>query len=405
MRRLDFWFDYSCPYAYLASTQVGALAARTGAELAYKPMLLGGVFAANGTPQRLFATLGPAKARHNARDLERWSDAFGVTLRMPEAHPMRTVEALRATIACGCDPRLVHALFRAYWVLGSPPSDEATLRRALAEAGYDASDVLERIARPDMKDDLRRRTDEAIRLGIFGAPAFVVDGGKMFWGQDRMHLVERELREPGSGLAGPGGRVEREQAMHTLEIYWDFSSPFAYLGSTQAEKLAERTGATLVWRPMLLGGVFKAIGQVDVPLLSWSDAKRRYYLEDLKRFSEYWGVPFAFPSRFPLLSLKALRVYLALPEERRASFRARTFAACWSEDRDIADEAVLRDLIGEGADEVLSRAGSPDVKKALIDATQRAIDQGVFGAPTWIVDGKELFWGQDRIPLVERALT
>jgi 2-hydroxychromene-2-carboxylate isomerase len=291
------------------------------------------------------------------------------------------------------------------------------LRWALAEAGHDARDVLERIARPEVKDDLRRRTDEAIRLGIFGAPAFVIDGVKMFWGQDRMHLVERELAgsgwRPQEGEPGRGepqherddGGAGKERAMHTLEIYWDFSSPFAYLGSTQAEKLAERTGAKLVWRPMLLGGVFKAIGQVDVPLLTWSDAKRRYYLEDLQRFAEYWRVPFAFPGRFPVLSLKALRVYLALPEERRPSFRTRTFAAYWAEGRDIADDAVLRELIGAGADEVLARAGSPDVKKALIDATQRAIDQGVFGAPTWIVDGRELFWGQDRIPLVERALT
>jgi 2-hydroxychromene-2-carboxylate isomerase len=192
--------------------------------------------------------------------------------------------------------------------------------------------------------------------------------------------------------------------MHTLEIYWDFSSPFAYLGSTQAAKLAERTGATLVWRPMLLGGLFKSIGQVDVPLLAWSETKRRYVLEDLKRYAAYWGVPFRFPSRFPMLSLKALRAYLALPEDRRGPFRERTFAAYWAHDRDIADEGVLRDLIGPGADEALERAQSPDVKKALIDATQRAVDAGVFGAPTWVIDGKELFWGQDRIPLVERAL-
>jgi 2-hydroxychromene-2-carboxylate isomerase len=192
--------------------------------------------------------------------------------------------------------------------------------------------------------------------------------------------------------------------MHTLEIYWDFSSPFAYLGSTQAEKLASRTGATLAWRPMLLGGLFKTIGQADVPLLQWSQAKQRYVLEDMKRYAAYWGVPFRFASRFPVSSLKALRVYLALPEERRAAFRERAFAAAWAEDRDIADEGVLRDLVGEGADDVLARTQTPDVKNALIDATKRAAEAGVFGAPTWIVDGKELFWGQDRIPLVERAL-
>ena len=100
-----------------------------------------------------------------------------------------------------------------------------------------------------------------------------------------------------------------------------------------------------------------------------------------------------------------MRAYLALPEERRAAYRERVFAACWAHDRDISDAAVLGDLIGEGAGEVLARAQSPEVKKALIDATQGAFEAGVFGAPTWVVDGKELFWGQDRVALVEKALT
>jgi 2-hydroxychromene-2-carboxylate isomerase len=192
--------------------------------------------------------------------------------------------------------------------------------------------------------------------------------------------------------------------MHTLEIYWDFSSPFAYLGSTQAEKLAARTGAELTWRPMLLGGLFRSIGQADVPLSTWSPAKQRYYFEDMKRWAAYWAVPFAFPSRFPMHSLKAMRTYLALPEDRRGGFRERTFAAYWAEDRDINDDAVLRELVGVEADAVLARTQDSAVKKELVDATQRAVDAGVFGAPTWVVDGKELFWGQDRIPLVERAL-
>jgi 2-hydroxychromene-2-carboxylate isomerase len=194
LRSLDFWFDYSCPYAYLASTQVEALAARTGAALAWKPMLLGGIFAANGTPQKLFATLSAAKAAHNARDLDRWADFFGVTLRMPPGHPLRTVDALRATIACGIDPRVVQALYRAYWVDGRGPSEPATLREVLGAAGHDQDRIFADITRPEAKDDLRKRTDEAIALGIFGAPAFVVDGARMYWGQDRMHFVERDLK-------------------------------------------------------------------------------------------------------------------------------------------------------------------------------------------------------------------
>jgi 2-hydroxychromene-2-carboxylate isomerase len=190
----------------------------------------------------------------------------------------------------------------------------------------------------------------------------------------------------------------------TLDLYWDFSSPFAYLGATQAEALAARTSATLTWRPMLLGAVFKAIGQEQAPILSWGEAKRSYYFKDLERWAELYDVPFRFPTRFPMFSLKALRAYLALPEGRRGAFRDRTFRAYWSEDRDIADEAVLAELAGEDAAALSARIQSPEVKKELLDATQTAIDRGVFGAPTWIVDGRELFWGQDRIALVERAL-
>jgi 2-hydroxychromene-2-carboxylate isomerase len=190
----------------------------------------------------------------------------------------------------------------------------------------------------------------------------------------------------------------------TLEIYWDFSSPFAYLGSTQAKAVAARTNAELVWRPMLLGAVFKAIGQVDVPLMAWSDAKRLYYLKDMVRWAEFWEVPLKWPSHFPMNTVKSLRAYLSLAPERRDAFRDATFRAYWADDRDINDEKVLAELIGKGADEVLARCGSPEVKQELFGATQRAVDAGVFGAPTWVVDGTDLFWGQDRIALVERAL-
>jgi 2-hydroxychromene-2-carboxylate isomerase len=191
---------------------------------------------------------------------------------------------------------------------------------------------------------------------------------------------------------------------HTLELYWDFSSPFAYLGSTQAEALAKRTGAELIWRPMLLGAVFKAIGQVDVPLAAFSAPKQRHVSQDMQRWADFWGVPYKFPTRFPMNSVKALRAWLALPDDRRDGFRERTFRAYWAEDRDIGDEAVLRELIGDGADGVLARCATPEIKQALFAATDRAVQAGVFGAPTWIVDGKDLYWGQDRINLVEKAL-
>lgn len=402
-RTIDFYFDYSCPYAYLGFTQLARMRSLTTASITLKPMLLGGVFRANETPQKLFATLAPQKAKHNGEDMDRWARMFDVPLTMPAAHPFRTVEALRATIATGVDPNVVEAFYRAYWAENRPPSDEATMREVLGNAGHDANEILERIKSEELKADLFRRTDEAIALGIFGAPAYVVDGEKLYWGQDRMHMalgLRAEEVYPRARVISPS----ESHHMRTLDFFWDFSSPFAYLGNTQAEAVAERTGAKLVSRPMLLGGLFKAIGQVDVPLATWSDAKRNYYLQDIVRWADYWGVPFKWPSRFPMSSIKPLRAYLALPENRRLDFRRKVFKAYWGEDRDIADDAVLAELIGEGAADVLAKTQDPAVKQELIDATKYAEKKGVFGAPTWIVDDRDLFWGQDRVLLVERAL-
>jgi 2-hydroxychromene-2-carboxylate isomerase len=402
-RTIEFFFDYSCPYAYLGFTQVEAAAARVGAKLTLLPMLLGGVFRANDTPQKLFATLSPQKAKHNAEDMARWAEMFGVTLRMPAEHPFRTVEALRATIVTGVDPKVIRGFYDMYWVHNRPVSDEAVMREVLTSAGHDADAVLARIKGGDVKEELRKRTDKAIAYGIFGAPAYVVDGERMYWGQDRMHMALGVPADDVYGQAPRAGASERRDKMHSVEFFWDFSSPFAYLGSTQMAGLAARTGAKILSRPMLLGGLFKAIGQVDVPLSTWSPQKR-YYYDDMHRWAAHWDVPFRFPTRFPMNTVKALRAYLALPEARRADFQKKVFAAYWAEDRDIADDAVLAELLGEGASDVLAKTQDPAVKQELIAATKYAEQKGVFGAPTFLVDDKELFWGQDRIVLVERAL-
>jgi len=411
---VDFYFDYSCPYAYLGATRIEAIAARTGASLTWKPMLLGGVFAAVGTAQKLFATLSPSKAMHNATDLQRWADRFGAPLTMPAAHPYRTVEALRATLVTGCDPRVIHGFFHAYWVDGLPVSDEATLRRVLGDAGHDVDAVMARIGDAEVKNELRARTDEAVKLGIFGAPAMIVDG-ELEWGQDRLDAVEYRLSgkamSTGWGArpsATPPSADAREPAEnkqpHTLEVYFDFSSPWAYLGSTQVEALAARTGATVLWRPLLLGGLFKALGQSDVPLLAMSAAKQAWMSKELGRYATRYGVPYRFPTRFPIRSVELLRIWLALPEVRRDDFRRRAMAAIWADDADIADESVLSALIGDDHAEIRAAAASDAVKAQLRTGTEAAQHAGVFGAPTFVVDGRALYWGQDRLQLVEEAL-
>lgn len=400
---LDYWFDYSCPYAYLGSTKIEALASRIDASLAWRPMLLGGVFAAIGTPQNLMNALGPAKAAHNARDMARWAELYEVPLRIPPEHPRRTVEALRATLLCDSDPAVIHGFFRAYWVEGREPSALKTIRSVVSAAGHDADRVVSELASEKTKAELRARTDEAIALGVFGAPAMVLDKGPLFWGQDTFPLVVHA-----AGLHDTEPSEARPATGRTVELYWDFSSPFAYLATRRAEELARRTGAKLVYRPVLLGGLFRLVGQADVPLFTFPEAKQRYYGLSMNRWAEYLGAPFSFPAHFPLNSVRPLRAWLALPEEKRAGFMHRAFRAYWAEGQNLADEGVLRALLveqeGVDADEVLARTNDPAIKQALIACTQRAADAGVFGAPTWVVDETELYWGQDRAPLVERKL-
>ncbi len=198
MKRVDFFYDFSCPYAYLAHTQIEALCARAGAELVWRPMLLGGVFKAVGTVQVPFASMIPTKARHNAFDMLRWAEHFDVPLTTPPTHPNRTVLALRATLAADAEiPRASKAIFAAYWARGRDVAEPAVVREALDGAGLDGAGLVARAEDPAIRADLRARTDEAIAHGIFGAPAFVVTApgvaGDLFWGQDRLDFVEKAL--------------------------------------------------------------------------------------------------------------------------------------------------------------------------------------------------------------------
>jgi 2-hydroxychromene-2-carboxylate isomerase len=206
--RVDFFYDFSCPYAYLAHTEVETLCARAGAELVWKPFLLGGVFKAIGSAG---PAMPPSKARHNLLDMYRWADHIGVPLRMPAGHPNRTVLALRAALSAGTElARASKALYRAYWVDALDISDASVVRAALDAVGLDGAALLARAELPEIKDELRTRTDEAIAHGIFGAPTFIVrtahaPDGDLFWGQDRMMFVGKALGgwrapAPGAGL-------------------------------------------------------------------------------------------------------------------------------------------------------------------------------------------------------------
>lgn len=409
VKRVDFHYDFSCPYAYLASTQIEAVAARGGAELGWRPMLLGGVFRAVGAPDQ--PRMIPAKARQNHLDMHRWADHFGVLLVMPPGHPNRTVLALRATLAAatGDVPRASHALFRAYWVLGRDLSRPEVVREALDEAGLDGAALVARAEDQPIKDALRARTDAAVALGVFGAPSFVVTGaepgeeGALYWGQDRLFLVERALGVQASHLGPetPGSAVVPE-----VSFFFDVSSPFAYLAATQIEAVAQRRGARVRWRPFLLGALFKSIGTADVPLFTMPQAKQRLAGIDMQRWAAHHGVPFRFPSRFPMNTVKALRMILQLPDEQRPALALALLRAYWADDRDVDDDAVLAAVaasVGLDGGALLAGAKSDAVKAQLRAATADAERAGLCGAPSFLV-GDLLFWGQDRLLFVDKAL-
>jgi len=192
-RRLEFFFDYVSPFSYLANSQVPAIAKRTGAEIAYRPILLGGVMQATGNQPP--ATL-PARGRYMPKDIARWVRRYGLPFTFNPSFPMRTLDAMRAALAAqdlGVFPAVHDALVRAAWAEARNLADGAELRDVIAKAGLDAERILARAGTGEVKERLKANTAEAVERGAFGAPTFFV-GDEIFFGNDRLDFVEEALR-------------------------------------------------------------------------------------------------------------------------------------------------------------------------------------------------------------------
>ncbi len=191
---IEFYFDFSSPYSYLASEAIEALAARYGREVQYKPMLLGAAFKVSG--MRPLPEV-PLKGEYSRRDFERSARFAGVPFVLPDPFPIPTVAAARALLWLNeTDPKraraFVHAAFRAYFAKGRDISDAAVLADVLREAGVEPERALAAIQQPDIKDRLKSQVDAALARGVFGAPFVFVDG-EPFWGNDRLPQIERWL--------------------------------------------------------------------------------------------------------------------------------------------------------------------------------------------------------------------
>lgn len=195
-------------------------------------------------------------------------------------------------------------------------------------------------------------------------------------------------------------------AKHSIRFFHDFASPFSYFAATQIEAFCEPYDVDLVWHPMLLGGVFKSIGAPIVPLEKFTPAKLRHANLDMARHATLYDVPFAFPTRFPMRTIAALRMVLAQERADATAVPAltrRIYRAYWGEDRDINEPEVLTamaDEVGLDGEGLLTQTKDPEIKQRLFDNTDAAVQAGVFGAPSFVVDDEHLFWGQDRLSLL-----
>ena len=193
-KSVEFYFDFGSPTSYLAYTQLPGICAAVGAELVYRPVLLGGVFQATGNVSPIAV---PAKGRYTLIDMQRFARRYGVPLKMNPHFPINTLLLMRA--ATGVQLRqperfeaLLARVFKGMWVDALNLGDAAVLGPLLAEAGFDPQALLALAAEQEVKDALKANTEAAIKRGMFGAPTMFV-GDQMFFGQDRLDFVREAL--------------------------------------------------------------------------------------------------------------------------------------------------------------------------------------------------------------------
>ncbi|HEY0185504.1 MAG TPA: 2-hydroxychromene-2-carboxylate isomerase [Rhodopila sp.] len=198
--------------------------------------------------------------------------------------------------------------------------------------------------------------------------------------------------------------------MAEVECFFDCSSPWTYFAFESLLQMQDEIGVTIQWRPFLVGGVFNAVNPSvynsrDTPV----PAKTAYSKKDQQDWARYLGLPMHYrPTVFPVNSVKAMRACIVLePEDKLVPFAREAFKAYWIDDRDISQLPVLAELCGKldiDSARLFAAIDQQPVKDALRANTQEAIDRGSFGSPTMFVGGDDMYFGNDRMPLIKDAV-
>ena len=195
---IEFYFDFSSPYAYLASEMIDGLAVKYGRKVQWRPIMLGATFQKTGLP--LLVTI-PLKGEYSLRDISRSARYYGVPFTFPAKFPLSTQVAARAYYwlhgqDCAKAREFAHAVFRAYWVDGRDIADLVVVQEVAAGLGLDKEALATAVGQVEIKERLKAETEGAIAKGMFGAPYFVVDG-EPFWGADRLPQIDQWLQTGG----------------------------------------------------------------------------------------------------------------------------------------------------------------------------------------------------------------
>ncbi|MBO6892218.1 MAG: 2-hydroxychromene-2-carboxylate isomerase [Roseibium sp.] len=193
-----------------------------------------------------------------------------------------------------------------------------------------------------------------------------------------------------------------------LEFWFEFASTYSYLSAMRIETLAQEANVQLLWRPFLLGPIFKNLGWNTSPF-NLQPAKGIYMWRDMERQCEQLGLPFSQPIPFPQNSLLSVRVaHAGRGQDWIGDFVRAVYMAQFGQGKDISDEALMADLlleVGAPARDILEQAASPENKAALRETVGQAGERGIFGAPSFVTPDGELFWGNDRLePAIDWAV-
>ena len=197
--------------------------------------------------------------------------------------------------------------------------------------------------------------------------------------------------------------------MPTIEFFYDVSSPWTFFAFDRIEDFSARNNADLVWKPFLVGGVFNKVNpsvyqrrENPVP------PKDAYYRKDMEDWARFQGIEMIRPSVFPLNSVKALRgAFVAIEEGKISAYSRACFEAYWCDDKDLSQEDVLRDVVvsvGMDPQAFFEKIADERVKKMLFDTTGEIIQRGGFGSPTFFLDGDDMYFGNDRLDLMQAAI-